>query len=51
MTKRTALDIIRVAMTYAGTIIGAGFVSGQELLQFFVAYGTTGLAGIMVAGG
>jgi uncharacterized membrane protein YkvI len=44
------LDIAKVAATYAGTITGAGFASGQELLQFFVIYGSTGLAGIILAG-
>jgi uncharacterized membrane protein YkvI len=44
------LAVAKVAATYAGTIIGAGFASGQELLQFFVIYGSTGLAGILLAG-
>ncbi len=50
MTLRTVFDILKVAATYAGTIIGAGFASGQELMQFFVVYGSLGLAGIIVAG-
>lgn len=50
MGRRTALAIARVAATFAGTIIGAGFASGQELLQFFVVYGNIGLAGIVLAG-
>jgi uncharacterized membrane protein YkvI len=32
-------QIIRVAFTYIGTIVGAGFASGQEILQFFTRYG------------
>lgn len=32
-------DGIRIAMAYIGTVIGAGFASGQEILQFFTRYG------------
>jgi len=47
---KKAGDIFRVAATYVGTVIGAGFASGQELVQFFISYGSIGLAGIAVAG-
>lgn len=47
---RTTLDIARVAATYVGTVVGAGFASGQELMQFFVSYGSRGLAGMLLAG-
>lgn len=50
MRDRTSFAVARVAATFAGTIIGAGFASGQELLQFFVVYGGIGLAGIALAG-
>ena len=33
-----------------GTVIGAGFASGQELLQFFACYGAWGLVGVVVTG-
>jgi len=39
-----------IAMVYIGTLIGAGFASGQELLQFFARFGIFGLAGIATAG-
>lgn len=39
-----------VALTYVGTIVGAGFASGQELAQFFGRYGWAGLLGTVVAG-
>jgi uncharacterized membrane protein YkvI len=32
-------EIIRIAFTYVGTIVGAGFATGQEILQFFTRYG------------
>lgn len=44
------LDIARVAATYAGTVIGAGFASGQELLQFFVSYGAVGIIAMLFSG-
>jgi uncharacterized membrane protein YkvI len=34
---------------YLGAVIGAGFASGQEILQFFVSYGYSGLKGIVLA--
>lgn len=40
-----------LAGAYAGSVIGAGFASGQELLRFFAAFGETGLWGMAVAGG
>lgn len=41
--------LIRLVATYIGAVIGAGFASGQEILQFFVLYGYQGLAGVVVA--
>ncbi len=46
--NRTA--VLRIATTYTGTVIGAGFATGQELLQFFAAYGSKGLLGAVIAG-
>ena len=40
---------IGIAMVYIGTLIGAGFASGQELFQFFGKFGTLGLVGISIA--
>ncbi|WP_068773746.1 hypothetical protein [Paenibacillus sp. FJAT-26967] len=39
----------QVAFTYVGTIVGAGFASGQEILQFFTRYGTTAALTIALA--
>ncbi len=43
-------NIIKVACIYATTIIGAGFASGQEIMQFFSIYTTGGFYGIILAG-
>lgn len=44
------LDTARIAATFTGTIIGAGFASGQELLQFFISYGSIGFLSLILAG-
>ena len=43
-------NIIKVACIYMATIIGAGFASGQEILQFFSVYYDGGFYGIVLAG-
>ena len=42
MEKITARQL---AMAYTGVFLGAGFVSGQELWQFFACFGPIGLLG------
>ena len=34
---------------YAAGVIGAGFASGQELVQFFSQYGLVGLLGVVLS--
>jgi uncharacterized membrane protein YkvI len=43
-------NIIKVACIYVATIIGAGFASGQEIIQFFSVYYKGGFWGILLAG-
>jgi uncharacterized membrane protein YkvI len=38
-----------ISATFIGTVIGAGFASGQEIYQFFSVYGTFGFIGIIFA--
>ncbi|MEK0375203.1 hypothetical protein WNN43_09460 [Corynebacterium mastitidis] len=40
---------IGIALALIGLIVGAGFASGQEMLQYFVAFGTNGLWGVALA--
>src|SRR5690625_5120470 len=40
-------DTLRIAGVYVGTIIGAGFASGQEILQFYTGYGWWGILGTL----
>ena len=41
---------LKLAALYITIIMGAGFASGQELLQYFVSFGTSGIWGLIVAG-
>jgi len=38
-----------VIFGYLGAVVGAGFVSGQEVVQFFVQYGRLGWWGAIIA--
>lgn len=38
--------IAAVAAVFMGTVVGAGFASGQEIFQFFSRFGKLGVAGI-----
>jgi len=49
LPKNRFWQVFRVAATYVGTVVGAGFASGQETLRFFAAYGRLGLVGVGVA--
>ena len=40
---------LMVITGYLGAVIGAGFASGQEIMQFFVAYGPSGAKGVLLA--
>lgn len=41
---------INIAMAFVGVVVGAGFASGQEALQFFVAFGPWGIVGAILTG-
>lgn len=36
-------------MAFIGVVVGAGFASGQEAIQYFVAFGNMGLWGVLLA--
>ncbi|MGS0745618.1 hypothetical protein ACU70A_06670 [Syntrophomonas erecta subsp. sporosyntropha] len=36
---------LMLIMGYLGAVVGAGFASGQEIVQFFVTYGALGWRG------
>ena len=41
--------VFSIAAAYIGTVVGAGFASGQEVLRFFTAHGVWGICGIAVS--
>ncbi len=43
------ISALKVGMVYIGTVVGAGFASGQEILQFFSYFGLWGIAGLALA--
>lgn len=49
ITERPAFSTFKVAATYIGTVVGAGFASGQEVLQFFGFFGVNGILGLVTA--
>ena len=46
--KKEGVSTLKVAATYIGTIVGAGFATGQEVLQFFSRFGIMGLPGLIL---
>ncbi|WP_223879857.1 hypothetical protein [Paenibacillus spiritus] len=46
---RSTLRSLQIAFTYIGTIVGAGFATGQEILQFFTQYGRWALLTIVLS--
>lgn len=46
--QKKGVSTLKVAATYIGTIVGAGFATGQEVLQFFSKFGAWGLAGLIL---
>lgn len=42
-------EIIKVICIIIGTLIGAGFASGQEMYIFFFSYGIKGIIGIFIS--
>lgn len=47
---RSWASSFQVAAVYIGTVVGAGFATGREIVEFFMKYGVFGLAGIILAG-
>lgn len=42
-------ESLRIAGAYIGVVVGAGFASGQEVLQFFTSFSWYGFLGVVVA--
>jgi len=49
IAKENRISTFKVAATYIGTVVGAGFASGQEILQFFSVFGNMGVFGLIIS--
>ncbi|MFC7373143.1 hypothetical protein ACFQPF_15995 [Fictibacillus iocasae] len=47
---RQMKQVLQIAATYIGTVVGAGFATGREIVEFFTSYGSAGFAGILISG-
>jgi len=47
--RQNLKEIFRLASAFVGVIVGAGFASGQEILQFFTSFGAVGLLGGIIS--
>lgn len=43
-------NLLKIGAIYLGTVLGAGFASGQELMLFFVRFSRRGILGCIIAG-
>ncbi|NPV53112.1 MAG: hypothetical protein HPY71_06265 [Firmicutes bacterium] len=48
--KTDVIATVKLAATYIGSVVGAGFASGQEGLQFFASFGQRWSAAILISG-
>lgn len=46
---KTIKQILQVAATYIGTVVGAGFATGKEVVEFFTQYQGNGILGIFIS--
>ncbi len=47
---RKTVTVLQIASVFIGTVVGAGFASGKEIIQFFTQYGMPGTFGAMIGG-
>jgi uncharacterized membrane protein YkvI len=47
--KKGGISSLKIAGTYIGIVVGAGFATGQEVLQFFFKFGVMGIAGLFLS--
>lgn len=47
MRMRTVLMTV---LAFVGLVVGAGFATGQEVLQYFISFGAIGIVGAVLSG-
>jgi uncharacterized membrane protein YkvI len=50
MKIKSMTNSLKITSVYVGTVLGAGFASGQEMLKFFAYYGYKGMLGLLLSG-
>lgn len=50
MQKNQTVSLLIIALSFIGTVVGAGFATGQEILKFFTVFGKPGFFGILLSG-
>ena len=49
MIQKQNLSVLTIACSLIGTVVGAGFATGQEILRFFTAFGKLSFVGIVIS--
>ena len=49
MIKNLKLSL-RIGAVFIGTVVGAGFATGQEIMQFFTCFGQIGAVTLLMTG-
>lgn len=44
------MTTLKIALAFVGLIVGAGFATGQEIIQYFISFGAVGLWGAVLSG-
>ena len=42
--------VLMTALAFVGLVVGAGFSTGQEVIQYFISFGSIGIAGAVLSG-
>src|SRR3546814_20448857 len=43
-------EAFKISIAFVGVVVGAGFASGQDIMQFFTSFGLVGLVGAVISG-
>ena len=43
-------EATKIGFAYVGIVVGAGFSTGQEVMQFFTKYGLWAYLGVIISG-
>lgn len=48
--KQSGSSTVQLSFVYVGTVVGAGFATGKEIVEFFLKFGPAGMLGILISG-